>query len=118
MKNVFSLVSPVLLGGIMLGIGLFGYTVYAQFQPPTEAPPGGNVPAPLNVGSQLQSKSGGLSLGSLQIEGGTTLNTAGGGAPACDSTIQGTLWFTKGPPDKLEICADAGGGLGWQQMWP
>lgn len=46
--------------GLALGVLLaFGIAVSA-FQSPTQAPPGGNVPAPLNVGPETQTKQGGL----------------------------------------------------------
>ncbi len=47
---------------LLLALGI-SY-VSAQWNPPTEAPPGGNVPAPLNVGPDGQNKQGGLTLGS------------------------------------------------------
>lgn len=65
--------------GLTLGVLLAGYAVFA-FQAPTQAPPGGNVPAPLNVGPQDQTKTGGLLnvFGlwvhqSLGVSGGATL---------------------------------------------
>lgn len=46
--------------GLTFGVLLaFGVAVSA-FQSPTQAPPGGNVPAPLNVGPATQTKQGGL----------------------------------------------------------
>jgi hypothetical protein len=58
---------------------LTGYAVFA-FNSPTQAPPGGNVPAPLNTGSGDQTKTGGLLSvfglwvnQSLGVTGGVTL---------------------------------------------
>jgi hypothetical protein len=55
--------------GLTLGILIAGYAVFA-YTSPTVAPPGGNVPAPLNVGPAAQVKSGGLWVGSLGVTGG------------------------------------------------
>jgi len=46
----------------ILGLLLVGYAVFA-FNPPTQAPPAGNAPTPLNVGPQTQTKQGGLIIG-------------------------------------------------------
>ena len=45
--------------GLTFGILLAGYAVFA-YTPPTQAPPLGNVPAPLNTGPSDQTKTGGL----------------------------------------------------------
>ena len=47
--------------GLTLGVFLAAYAVFA-FDPPVSTPPGGNVPAPLNVGIAGQEKQGGLIL--------------------------------------------------------
>jgi len=47
--------------GIIFGILFVGYAVFA-FNPPTQAPPAGNAPTPLNVGPQTQTKQGGLNV--------------------------------------------------------
>jgi hypothetical protein len=49
----------------ILGLLLVGYVVFA-FSPPTQAPPAGNTPTPLNVGSTTQTKQGGLTAGELR----------------------------------------------------
>ena len=62
LKQFFTL---VLLGVILFALNLFAFTE------PTQAPPGGNVAAPVNTGGTAQTKSGGLNiLGSVGI--GTT----------------------------------------------
>jgi hypothetical protein len=48
--------------------------VFAQWSGPTQAPTGGNTAAPINVGSVTQSKLGALTLGSLGVTGGATVN--------------------------------------------
>lgn len=65
--------------GLAFGILLAGYAVFA-FTPPTQAPPAGNVLAPLNVGPADQTKTGGLLQvfglwvnQSLGVSGGVTL---------------------------------------------
>ena len=50
----------LLVGVVAMALAI-SYFVFAWTEP-TQAPPGGNVPAPLNVGSAGQSKAGGLIL--------------------------------------------------------
>jgi len=45
--------------GLAFGILLAGYAVFA-YTPPTQVPPDGNVAAPLNVGGDDQTKTGGM----------------------------------------------------------
>ena len=59
---------PTILG-VTLGILIAGYAVFA-YTPPTETPPGGNTPAPVNVGSGAQVKAGELWVESLGTTGG------------------------------------------------
>ncbi len=58
--------------GLTFGVLIAGYAVFA-YTPPTVAPPGGNVSAPLNVGSGAQVKSGGLWVNSLGVDGGVQI---------------------------------------------
>ena len=53
----FSIIA-VVIGAVFLANGLI-----LAWSPPTQSPTGGNVPAPLNVGSDTQSKAGGLNIG-------------------------------------------------------
>ncbi len=57
----------ICLGVIVLSLASgFGLRLaFAAWQEPTEAPPGGNVPAPINVGSANQTKDGGLTIGGV-----------------------------------------------------
>ncbi|MBU1118589.1 hypothetical protein KKH43_01760 [Patescibacteria group bacterium] len=55
-----------------------GNTVHA-FQGPTAAPPQGNVPAPINVGSNPQYKEGYLSIGKNTMPGNAALEVLGSG---------------------------------------
>jgi hypothetical protein len=52
--------SPSIILGIALGFVLFGYTAFADFKPPTVAPPGGNVKPPINTGDEPQIKDGAI----------------------------------------------------------
>jgi len=49
-----------LVFGILVICFTIGFYVYAVWQEPTAAPPGDNVPAPINVGGESQTKSGAL----------------------------------------------------------
>ncbi len=74
-------------------------TASAVWNDPTATAPGANAPTPVNTaGSQL--KSGGLSVGSLIVNGAATL---GNTALVCDSTTDGLIRFNSGV---LEICSD------------
>jgi len=53
-----SLLAAILFAAAVL---LAGYVAFA-FTAPTQAPPAGNAPTPLNVGSQTQTKQGGLNV--------------------------------------------------------
>jgi len=68
--------------GLTLGVFLVAYAVFA-FTPPSSAPPGGNVSMPLNVGPDLQEKTGNLLINSLGVLG----NLAAGGI--IESTVGG-----------------------------
>ena len=57
----------IVIGFIFLANGLILAT------PPTQDPPGGNVPAPLNVGTVGQTKSGTLTMGDVFSAGGKNL---------------------------------------------
>ena len=64
-----------LILSLIVAIGTTGYFVWA-WTPPTEAPPGGNVPTPINVGGEPQTKAGSFeSLG--QITAGTKFQVGG-----------------------------------------
>lgn len=52
----------VIVIGIALGLGLQFVRAWTE---PTEAPPNGNVGAPINTGSNTQTKAGALSVGGL-----------------------------------------------------
>ena len=100
---------------------LVGGTVWA-FTGPTGAPPTNNVDMPIHVGADDQIKTGGIAVGSLSIDGGVAVNIAGGGGkPACDSSLRGTLWFTHGAAgvqDTLEVCAkDALDAYDWRLLY-
>jgi len=48
--------------GVLVVCFAVGFYAVADWQPPTEAPPEGNVSAPINVGSDDQTKEGGLTI--------------------------------------------------------
>jgi len=73
--------------GLAFGILLAGYAVFA-FNPPTQAPPGGNVPAPLNTGSADQTKTGGL-LNVFGLWVNQSLGVSGGASIGGALTVSG-----------------------------
>jgi len=52
--------------GVLAMASLIGFLVFAWTEP-SQAPPGGNVPAPINVGSTAQTKTGNLTLPNLYL---------------------------------------------------
>jgi hypothetical protein len=60
--------------GIALGFALQFVRAWTE---PTEAPPGGNVGAPINTGAQTQTKAGGLNIGGRLKVGENMSNPAG-----------------------------------------
>ena len=100
MKNILKEVFKVaVLGGALIALQSLA------FEPnPGVTPPAGNVPAPVNVGSVSQTKTGGLTVGSLGSLGSAFLATDSGNVgigkinPASlldvDGEIRGKLWYT------------------------
>ncbi|MFH0859267.1 MAG: hypothetical protein ABH876_01690, partial [Patescibacteria group bacterium] len=64
-KNNLTQISSLLLGVCIMSL-MIGYAVLAWTEP-SLAPPGGNVPAPINIGSTSQTKSGNLTLQNLYL---------------------------------------------------
>lgn len=104
-RSTLSKFSTSTVLGLTFGILLAGYAVFA-FDPPVVAPPGGNTLAPVNVGSEPQVKIGGLSVGSLLVEGGIKLGNYSS-KPACDPDLTGNLLFDTSE-NKPYICASGG----------
>ena len=90
--------SIALILGVLTMSFLVGYLAFA-WTGPTDTPPGGNVPAPLNVDSVDQIKSGGLSVGAFISRFGTILARDSGNvgigtpAPGQRLTVAGNVWI-------------------------
>jgi hypothetical protein len=70
-KSTLSKSLPAIIVSVMVTTAI----IYAAWQEPTQEPPGGNVPAPINVGPLTQSKAGALGvLGVFQATGGSGQN--------------------------------------------
>lgn len=69
-KNLLIAIVVVL---VLLGIA---YWVVYAFTEPASSPPGGNVPAPINIGPASQSKAGDLESNNLVVREGLTLGGA------------------------------------------
>jgi len=67
---------PLTLGVLAMSV-LIGYLVFAWIEP-SQVPPQGNVPAPLNVSDTPQTKTGSLRLGGLRTDSHTWLATESG----------------------------------------
>jgi len=90
--------SIALILGVLTMSFLVGYLAFA-WTGPTASPPGDNVPAPLNVDSVDQIKSGGLSVGAFISRFGTILARDSGNvgigtpAPGQRLTVAGNVWI-------------------------
>lgn len=63
--------------GVLVGAVLFtGLTIAIAWTGPAQAPPNGNISAPINVGTTDQVKNSGLSVNALAVFGNTILNGA------------------------------------------
>jgi len=93
--------------GLTLGILLaFGVAVSA-FQSPTQAPPGGNVAAPLNTGSADQTKTGGL-LNVFSLWVNQSLGVTGGATFGGMLNLQGNKVTNVGVPTSAGDVATKG----------
>jgi len=73
--------------GIFIFLFVLAFYVIAWTEPGS-APPGGNVPAPINVGDTGQAKAGNLGIGALDGSYGLTVETGGDAIKAI-----GNSWF-------------------------
>lgn len=64
------------IAAFVLGALIFGAPLVRSFTEPASAPPGGNVPAPLNVGDVTQTKAGNLLLNTVGNAKGLIVNGA------------------------------------------
>jgi hypothetical protein len=107
--------------GVLATVFLIGYFVFAWTEP-TQPPPGGNVPAPINVGNDTQYKSGALGIGGLfQTDGETHLAITDGDvgigttAPGAKLEVAGQIKITGGSPGTGKVLtSDASGLASWQ----
>jgi hypothetical protein len=93
-KNSIKIPYYYSLPAIILSILLVAAFIYAQqnnWQEPTQNPPQGNVPAPLNVGNQGQAKEGGLILNTGGAQNGLIVHSGKVGIGTGDNTIVFTL---------------------------
>jgi hypothetical protein len=87
--------TALISGILILGVGYYAFA----WTNPTQNPPGGNVPAPVNIGSDSQTKSG--SFFSSATLGGVTVNATSSLCIAGDcktawSQVGGSQWTTSG----------------------
>ena len=66
-KTVSPKITALTFGVLVISFVVAFYVV--AWQEPSQAPPGGNVPAPLNVGPTQQTKEGDLTIGIAEIHG-------------------------------------------------
>jgi len=87
MTTIFSVIVLTIASALWLQIA-----IGSTWQGPGDDPPDDNVAAPLNIGSDNQSKAGGINMGYLQVGGGAKL-FQDGNALKIDSTNNGDNEF-------------------------
>ncbi len=96
-----TIITIIICLAILAGVNL----VYA-WTGPTQAPPDGNVPAPINVGSSSQYKSGALGIGGLLQAPQIQLTTGAGAGKVLTSNASGLAsWQTGGASGVSQIIA-------------
>jgi|GEM_PF-4621110 len=78
-------------------------TQFTFAQNPTQAPPNGNAPAPVNVSSATQQKSGLLQVGAVDVLGGLDLGSVSL-TGTCVGATEGSVVYVNG---SIYLCADA-----------
>lgn len=101
----------VIVIGIVLGLAIQFVKAWTE---PSQAPPGGNLGAPINTGAQTQTKSGGLNVnGGMLIGASTTGGNMGAGTINADQVcIRGvcqTTWPSGTTPAPAPSCASCDG---------
>ena len=64
-RKLYSFLAGFLSAAIVFTAFLAGFSVFAAWQEPSQAPPAGNIAPPLNTGSTNQTKLGGLTIGTV-----------------------------------------------------
>ncbi len=82
-------------------LSVIGVSYLQAWDGPSATPPDGNTPAPINVSDASQVKEGGLSLGSLLVNGGSIFN--------------GLLKIPTNAGDGKVLTSDAEGNATWQE---
>jgi hypothetical protein len=105
----------LLMVGVLSMSLAIGYLVFAWVEPGAN-PPQGNVPAPINVGDVVQTKTGRLGIGSLDtnyyLTIGTTTAGINAGLKITNPGSQPSLYVEDEPGDPTPFVIDAAGNVG------
>lgn len=115
MRNIKSTTLQIIS---LIGVFLLAQVVFG-FAEPVQAPPNGNAPAPLNVGSSIQSKTGGLILNTGGAAYGLIVQLGNMGIGVANPTakleVAGQVKITGGSPGSGKILtSDSAGLASWQ----
>ena len=106
--------SLVLILGVLIMSFLVGYLVFAAWTEPTAAPPGANVPAPINVGTTTQTKASTLTINPGELQAQLFRDIDAGGTwyvnPSGISVFSGNVGIGTADPGtaKLNVQVPAG----------
>ena len=114
-RYLYYSILPCLLFLIAIGVYVSGYN------PPTQNPPLGNLPAPINAGPNSQTKAGSLTIGGNLTTGSFTmaagagadkvLTTNASGVATWQTASGGSLWYASGTAAAFDNDIFIGGGL-------
>jgi hypothetical protein len=105
MKKTINTIGQIL--GISFSIFLLSFVVFA-WTGPGEAPPGGNISAPLNTSSESQFKSGALSVGGVFETASLIINPDGASQPTCNTSTRGMIWTESGGEGEQDVMVFCG----------
>ena len=117
----------ILAAALALGLGV-NY-IYAAWTGPTEAPPGGNTPTPVNLGIVNQIKDAGLGLNALSVFGNSyfqetagfrTVEVSAGGEQDLTVDVEGAvgaLFYCDADGNNCFTASSVGGSVGSDRAW-
>lgn len=115
MKNIATLKYAPAFALLVALLAIYQYS--GAWTSPNQAPPDGNVPAPVNVGTQTQDKNGTLGVTNLGVLGGEVLLNSGAPTMRFVDTNDRN-WWTHINQNRFHLIADRNDDGNWNNEWP